>query len=366
VGLGKYLKTAFANRWNLLVFLGGMGFALLSGHADVALPLVLAGEIGYLGFLGTHPKFQKYVEAQEAKAARSDGQDVAAQAARRMLFELPKPLEEKFQAIKQRCTDLRQLARQMRDPDQASREPLLEDAQLAGLDRLLWMYLRLLYTQYSLAQFLKKTSAAEIDADIRKLEQKLQGIGDDPNDLRQQRLRKVVEDNLQTSRARVANYRKAEENYELMTLEIDRLENTIHSLSELAVNRQEPEFISGQIDQVTSSMVQTEKTMGELAFVTGMQLANEERFPESMFRMQRLFGTGEIASGPGARSLGSERTGTRRNRRSNQAHLLIPRRVIRRASAAAREWGSSAAGDAARGVCLSVADGSSSRSRTTA
>lgn len=276
MGIGKYLKTAFANRWNLLVFLGGMGFALLSGHADVVAPLVLAGELGYLGFLGTHPKFQKYVEAQEAKAARNGGQEVAAQAARRILFELPKPLEERFQAVKQRCTDLRQLARQMRDPDQIGQEPLLEDAQLAGLDRLLWMYLRLLYTQYSLSQFLKKTSTAEIAANVRKLEKNLQELGSDAGDLRQQRLRKVVEDNLQTSQARLANYKKAEENHELMTLEIDRLENTIHSLSELAVNRQEPEFISGQIDQVTNSMVQTEKTMGELAFVTGMQLANEE------------------------------------------------------------------------------------------
>lgn len=276
MGFGKYLKTAFVNRWNLLLFLGGMGFAFLSGHADIAAPLVLAGEIGYLGFLGTHPKFQKYVEAQEAKAARTGDQDAAAQAARRILFELPKPLEERFQAVKQRCTELRQLARQMRDPDQNAQEPILEDSQLAGLDRLLWMYLRLLYTQYSLSQFLKKTDKNDLEADIRKLEQKLQGFTGDANDLRQQRLRKVVEDNLQTSQARLANFNKAEENHELMSLEIDRLENTIHSLSELAVNRQEPEFISGQIDQVTSSMVQTEKTMGELAFVTGMQLANEE------------------------------------------------------------------------------------------
>ena len=85
-----------------------------------------------------------------------------------------------------------------------------------------------------------------------------------------------MEENLATSRSRLANYKKAEESNELMGLEIDRLENTIHSLSELAVNRQEPEFITGQIDQVANSMVQTERTMGELAFVTGLQLANEE------------------------------------------------------------------------------------------
>ncbi len=71
MGLRKYIKKAFLFQWNLLVFLGGMGFALLSGHPDVAIPLVLAGETAYLGFLGTHPRFQKYVDAQEHKAARA-------------------------------------------------------------------------------------------------------------------------------------------------------------------------------------------------------------------------------------------------------------------------------------------------------
>ena len=89
-------------------------------------------------------------------------------------------------------------------------------------------------------------------------------------------MRKVVEDSLLTSHARLANYKKAQENCELMGLEIDRLENTIHSLSELAVNRQEPEFITGQIDQVANSMVQTERTMGELQFVTGLKSADDE------------------------------------------------------------------------------------------
>lgn len=276
MGLTKYLKTAFGNRWNLLFFLGGTGFALISGHADVFLPLVLAAETAFLGFLGTHPKFQKYVDAQEAKASRQDGSAAATATARRILKELPKPLVQKFEAVRSRCAELRQLARQMRDPDQLGDGQPLEDMQLTSLDRMLWMYLRLLYTQYSLSQFLKKTSAGQIETDIRQFEDKLKVFSQAANDPRQQRLRKVVEDNLVTSHARLANYKKAEENCELMGLEIERLENTIHSLSELAVNRQEPEFISGQIDQVASSMVQTEKTMSDLQFVTGLKSVDDE------------------------------------------------------------------------------------------
>lgn len=275
MGLTKYLKTAFRNRWNLLFFFGGLACTLIAPRPDVSLPLVLAAEAAFLGFLGTHPKFQKYVDAQEAKALRQDGSAAATATARRILKELPKHLVQRFEAVRSRCAELRQLARQMRDPELEDRQPL-EDMQLTSLDRMLWMYLRLLFTQYSLSQFLKKTSAEQIENDIRQFDEKLKALSGPANDPRQQRLRKVVEDNLVTSHSRLANYKKAEENCELMGLEIERLENTIHSLSELAVNRQEPEFISGQIDQVASSMVQTEKTMSDLQFVTGLKSVDDE------------------------------------------------------------------------------------------
>ena len=38
----------------------------------------------------------------------------------------------------------------------------------------------------------------------------------------------------------------------------------------MAVNRQEPEFISSEVDHVASSMMDTEKTMNELQFATGL------------------------------------------------------------------------------------------------
>jgi hypothetical protein len=65
-------------------------------------------------------------------------------------------------------------------------------------------------------------------------------------------------------------------------LELDRLENKIRSLSEMAVNRQEPDFISGQVDQVASSMVETERTMNDLQFATGLETLHDE--PPEMLR----------------------------------------------------------------------------------
>lgn len=275
MGLKKYLTAAFLNQWNLLAFLGGCGFALISGSPDIVGSLVLAGEITYLTALATNQKFQKSVEAREAKERRQDGTDAVQATVRRITSELPKRLVQRFEDLRSRCAELRQISIRMREPEQTGDPPPLDEVQLASLDRLLWMYLRLLYTQFALLQFLQKTSEADLKANIEQLQERLKSLPDNPADERQSRIHKVVEDNLQTSRSRLENYRKAQENYELMGLEIDRLENTIHSLSELAVNRQEPNFISGQIDQVAASMVQTEKTMGELQFVTGLHSGDD-------------------------------------------------------------------------------------------
>ena len=100
---------------------------------------------------------------------------------------------------------------------------------------------------------------------------------------RRQKARQTIEDNLATSRARLANLRKARENHELVQLEIDRLENKIQSLSELAVNRQEPDFISDQVDSVAESMLETERTMNDLQFATGL-LEVDEDIPELVTR----------------------------------------------------------------------------------
>lgn len=282
MGFGKYLKAAFLYHWNLLAFAGGMGFALLSGVGDVLVPLVLAGEVAYLGLLGTHPKFQKYVDAQEAKEEREEGAAKANQNVRRILNSLPRNLVERFEALRGRCLELRRIAQELRDPNRAGEPMPLEELQLAGLDRLLWIYLRLLFTQYSLERFLQATTEAQIQQDIKNLEGRLKALPRETDNPQTLKKRKSIADNLETSRARLANHQKARDNMEMVKLEIDRLENKIRSLSELAVNRQEPDFIAGQVDQVVQGMVQTERTMSELQFATG--LSAEEEVPELVQR----------------------------------------------------------------------------------
>lgn len=282
--LGRAIKAAFLNKWNLLAFGAGLAFGALSGPAAVVvLPLVLAAEIAYLGFLGTHPKFQKYLDAQAAKATRQQGGVSAELTMRRILEALPDKMVRRFEGLRGRCRELRQLAHEMRGTHAPNEPQPLESMQLAGLDRLLWIYLRLLFTQYSLERFQRATSPDMIQGDIENLQERLRAIPAQTADPQQQKLRKVLEDNLETSQARLANCRRAQDNYELVQVELERLENKISTLSELAVNRHEPDFIAGQVEQVADSMVQTERTMTDLQFVTGLEPLDEQ-VPEMLRR----------------------------------------------------------------------------------
>src|SRR5437899_3148935 len=95
MGFGRYIKAAFANRWNLLALFGGV---------------VLAAEAAYLGLLGAHPKFQKYVDAQAAASERSSKSQTSQQALRQILELLPPSALARFEKLRSQCLELRQIA----------------------------------------------------------------------------------------------------------------------------------------------------------------------------------------------------------------------------------------------------------------
>jgi hypothetical protein len=138
-----------------------------------------------------------------------------------------------------------------------------------------------LFTQHSLGKFIERTNVERMHVDIKQLEKRLADLSPEDQSPHAQKMRKTLEDHLQTSRGRLENFQKAQANYELVGLEIDRLENKINSLAELAINRQEPDYIAGQVDQVAGSMLEMEKTMNDMEFATGFAHLEEE-VPELM------------------------------------------------------------------------------------
>lgn len=281
----SYIKTAFWNQWNLLLFAGGLGFALLSGQPDVTVPIVVAVETAYLGLLGTHPKFQKYVDAESAKHQRQKSGEKNDQALQKITSSLPKPLLNRYNELRGRCQLLGQIASDLKEPLEYSTHDQLESTQVRGLDRLLWVFLRLLFTQHQLEQFQTAVSEEQIQLDLKRIDSQLGRLGNTDLGANSEKIRRTLLDNQLTLKERLANYAKAKSNLLYVRLELDRVENKIKSLSELSVNRQDPEYISGQIDAVTSSMKETERTMNDLQFVTGIGNLDDDA-PELMSGMK--------------------------------------------------------------------------------
>ena len=176
----KYIKKAFLNPWNLLAIAGGVGAAIISGHPDIVLPLLLAGEVAYLGFAATHPKYQKFVDIQEKQAQKQVHSEQNEQVLERIRENLPPDALRRFNSLRHRCRRLRQIASDLKPRNYGDIDSSFDSMQTESLDRLLWVFLRLLFTQHSLQQFLDHTSLERMQHDRDQLESRLKEI--DPQD----------------------------------------------------------------------------------------------------------------------------------------------------------------------------------------
>jgi hypothetical protein len=79
-----------------------------------------------------------------------------------------------------------------------------------------------------------------------------------------------ITDAMATAELRRDNHAKAVSNGEFISLELDRIEQKIHALTEMAVSHQDPDELSVQVDAVADGMAQTEQTIRELQAITGL------------------------------------------------------------------------------------------------
>jgi len=260
-GLGEYLKRAFRYRWNLLLLLGGLGAAVLSPWPDAALPMLLAVEAAYLGALVAHPKFRQAVDAQVYQEANEPHAAAASQSLAGILGGLSVPSRQRFEQLRARCIEMRSIAHGVRGEQGTPGE----DLSTPALDRLLWIFLRLLVSEEAQRRFLERTNVDQIRSRLDETTKKLEAArgGDE-------RFVHSLQDNVAAQQLRLDNYGRALQNAEFVRLELDRIEAKIQAVTESAVNQQDPNFLTSQIEGVTESMHTTEKAIRELNEITGM------------------------------------------------------------------------------------------------
>jgi chemotaxis protein histidine kinase CheA len=264
-GLLRYLREAFLYRWNLLAVLGGAAAAALAPYPDVTIPLLAAAELTYLAGLVAMPRFRKAIDARQHAARAQAGARQAGATLEQLLLNLSAEGRHRFEALRERCVRMRHLAQGVRGRS-GSGEGSGEEIRTPALDRMLWVFLRLLHSRDALGHFLRATPESELTGRVDSLGRELEAAkagGDE-------RIARSLTDSLASAQIRLDNWRKAQQNARFVAVELDRIEQKIHALSELAVNRQAPDALSSQVDSAAESVRQTEKTIGELQSITGL------------------------------------------------------------------------------------------------
>lgn len=244
-GLGRYLREAFTFRWNVLVLIGATGAALLSPWPDIALPLVAAGEMLYLAGLSAVPNFRRAIDAkahaERRQTAVPEQREETQQSLEEMVAGLEPTAKKRFAAIRLRCLQMRRLASGVRGNTDEGDAQRMRTPQL---DRLLWVFLRLLYSHQALARFLAATDEKEIELKLAEARKKLAAAQKD----NKERLIRSLTDSVATLELRLDNYQRAESNAEFVSVELDRIEGKIQALTEMAVSHQDPDYISSQVE----------------------------------------------------------------------------------------------------------------------
>src|SRR5262249_55084899 len=155
-------------------------------------------------------------DIQEHKAAR---EHASVEAVERLLRALPPAQVRRFQSLRDRCLGLRQIADQLRQPDGPTSASSLDDIQLTDLDRLLWIYLRTLYTRNTRKSFLKTPTREQIEPEPQAPGDRTRRPEKHPNPPTRSQIRQSLEATLKTGRARLVNLEKARENHELLQAE---------------------------------------------------------------------------------------------------------------------------------------------------
>ncbi len=267
--LGSYVKHAFLYRWNMLLFLGGLAFSAMSGYGDALIPILSGLELAYLTGLSSIPRFRTAVDAKiaadrrkRALGGRADGD--SQQSLQRLIDGLPPAALRRFLALRNRCFEMRTIASGVRG--HTTTADTADDIQTPALDKLLYLFLKLLVTQHGLSRFLDSTSEKELAARVDDVKMRLAAAEKENNE----RVMNSLKDNLADAQLRLDNYRKSTNDAQFVSVELERIETKIQALIEMGVSRQDPEYLSSQVSAAAESMQQTEDTVHQLQHLSGL------------------------------------------------------------------------------------------------
>jgi hypothetical protein len=267
----KYIKAAFLYHWNLLFFVGGVAAAAMSPWPDAVLPIVGALEIAYLTGLSAMPRFRTAIDAKTASEERQASARGSAgppqDSLQRMLETLPPQSLRRFLLLRRRCFEMRDIASgvQGRTSTGTSGDSA-DEIRTPALDKLLFLFLKLLMSQAGLERFLKSTSESELSLRLADVQQRLAAA----QNAKDERVTRSLQDSLADAQLRLDNYQKSARDLDFVGVELDRIETKIKALIEMGVSRQDPDLFSSQVTAAAERMQHTEDAVMNLQSLSGL------------------------------------------------------------------------------------------------
>lgn len=267
--IGTVLKRAFLWHWHLLGLGVAGGFAVLSGQFGTFLPFLAAGEIAYLGMLGVNPRFQNVLKgvSMTKDLPKAPPTNDLQRFQKLASFLSPEDLS-RFQNLHARCSALRDLRRAMDAKDQ---DDGAENFRGDSLNRMLWLFLKLLHQKSGLQRFLASTQRGQIEFDLKEAREQLAKAKQRDTTTAggvESRLTTSITERISTIEERLTNFDQTGENLELVSSEIDKTEQQIIHLCEVGMTSRDSAGLSAQVDSISESLQASEKAFAHESIET--------------------------------------------------------------------------------------------------
>ena len=249
----NYTKEALFNTWNLVflitvaVVAAGLGLTGLFPAWLPGLLLFLGGgaELIYLGVMPRNQRFQRYVRAEK----RAEKHQAPSQ--REIFSQLRNQSQRRYAKL-----------RKLKDQIQANYQKLSYASQgiltshVDKIDGLLDSYLDLLHQRERYRDFMD--SATE-DRILKSIDALKKDMADDPD-----RVRAVKQRRLKVLERRLARFRKAHENLEIIGAQLSTIEDVVRYIHEQSWTLQNPEEVTTQLDTLLQEVEETQSSIREI------------------------------------------------------------------------------------------------------
>ena len=249
----NYTKEALFNTWNLVFLIAVAAVAAALGVIEFLpawlpqLILLVGGgaELTYLGVMPRTERFQRYVRA-EKRAERHQ-----APSQREIFSQLRNQSQRRYAKL-----------RKLKDQIQTNYQKLSYASQgilsshVDKIDGLLDSYLDLLHQRERYRDFMDSATENRILESIESLKK---DMADDPD-----RVKAVKQRRLKVLERRLARFRKAHENLEIIGAQLSTIEDVVRYIHEQSWTLQNPEEVTTQLDTLLQEVEETQSSIREI------------------------------------------------------------------------------------------------------